>query len=152
MLLLLGLFAAESANADCLAALRCFAGVLVVVFFAAVLLRLLTCSAACAIRGASRSAAPTQRCGNACNVDLHTFQALGQGRASHGQRMRELRTRQHRQHGLGARHGFGVPRVEDCTASYFAAFKQATIEMVVAQDGTVGWIGMLGAVRAIASG
>ncbi len=44
--------------------------------------------------------------------------------------------------------GFECLLVEDCTASYFPEFRRATIEMVVAQGGIVGWVGMLGAVRA----
>ena len=35
--------------------------------------------------------------------------------------------------------GYECLLVEDCTASYFAAFKAATIEMVRAQGGIVGW-------------
>jgi biuret amidohydrolase len=35
--------------------------------------------------------------------------------------------------------GFDTLLLEDCTESYFAHFKQATIEMVVAQGGIVGW-------------
>ena len=44
--------------------------------------------------------------------------------------------------------GFECLLVEDCTASYFPEFKRATIEMLVAQGGIVGWVGMLEAVRA----
>ena len=66
--------------------------------------------------------------------------------------MRELRTRQHRQHGPGARHGFECPRVENCTASYFPEFKRLTIEMVVAQSGIVRWVGVLRARAATLSG
>ena len=35
--------------------------------------------------------------------------------------------------------GFDALLVEDCTGSYFPEFKRATIEMVVAQGGIVGW-------------
>lgn len=35
--------------------------------------------------------------------------------------------------------GYECLLAEDATASYFPAFKQATIEMLVAQDGIVGW-------------
>lgn len=35
--------------------------------------------------------------------------------------------------------GFECLLVEDCTESYFAAFKAATLEMVRAQGGIVGW-------------
>ncbi len=35
--------------------------------------------------------------------------------------------------------GYECLMVEDCTASYFPHFKQATLEMVRAQDGIVGW-------------
>jgi nicotinamidase-related amidase len=35
--------------------------------------------------------------------------------------------------------GFDALLLEDCTESYFAAFKAATIEMIVAQGGIVGW-------------
>ncbi len=42
--------------------------------------------------------------------------------------------------------GFECLLVEDCTASYFPAFKAATIEMMVAQGGIVGWAAPLAAV------
>ena len=35
--------------------------------------------------------------------------------------------------------GFDALLLEDCTESYFAEFKAATIEMIVAQGGIVGW-------------
>jgi hypothetical protein len=35
--------------------------------------------------------------------------------------------------------GYDSLLVEEATASYFPAFKAATIEMVVAQGGIVGW-------------
>ena len=35
--------------------------------------------------------------------------------------------------------GYDALLLEDCTESYFAAFKSATIEMMVAQGGIVGW-------------
>ena len=35
--------------------------------------------------------------------------------------------------------GYDALLLEDCTESYFAAFKAATIEMIVAQGGIVGW-------------
>jgi nicotinamidase-related amidase len=35
--------------------------------------------------------------------------------------------------------GYDALLLEDCTASYFPAFKATTIEMVVAQGGIVGW-------------
>lgn len=35
--------------------------------------------------------------------------------------------------------GYDCLLVEDCTASYFPDFKAATLEMVCAQDGIVGW-------------
>ena len=38
--------------------------------------------------------------------------------------------------------GYECLLVEDATASYFPKFKQATIEMVRAQGGIVGWTGM----------
>jgi biuret amidohydrolase len=38
--------------------------------------------------------------------------------------------------------GYECLLVEDATASYFTEFKQATIEMVRAQGGIVGWTGM----------
>ena len=46
--------------------------------------------------------------------------------------------------------GFECLLVEDCTASYFPAFKRATIEMVVAQGGIIGWAAPLATVRAAA--
>lgn len=36
--------------------------------------------------------------------------------------------------------GYECLLVEDCTDSYFPAFKRATIEMMVAQGGIVGWV------------
>ena len=36
--------------------------------------------------------------------------------------------------------GYECLLVEDCTDSYFKEFKQATIDMIVAQGGIVGWI------------
>lgn len=41
--------------------------------------------------------------------------------------------------------GFECLLVEDCTASYFPAFKAATVEMIVAQGGIVGWVAPLAA-------
>jgi nicotinamidase-related amidase len=41
--------------------------------------------------------------------------------------------------------GFECLLVEDCTASYFPEFRRATIEMVVAQGGIVGWAAPLAA-------
>jgi len=35
--------------------------------------------------------------------------------------------------------GYECLLLEDCTESYFAAFKQATLEMITAQGGIVGW-------------
>jgi nicotinamidase-related amidase len=35
--------------------------------------------------------------------------------------------------------GYECLLVEDCTASYFPKFKQATLEMIRAQEGIVGW-------------
>jgi len=35
--------------------------------------------------------------------------------------------------------GYESLLLEDCTESYFASFKAATIEMIVAQGGIVGW-------------
>lgn len=37
--------------------------------------------------------------------------------------------------------GFSCLLAEDGTASYFPEFKQATLKMIVAQDGIVGWVG-----------
>ena len=44
--------------------------------------------------------------------------------------------------------GYECLLVEDATESYFAAFKAATLEMVRAQGGIVGWTAPLAAVRA----
>jgi len=35
--------------------------------------------------------------------------------------------------------GYDALLLEDCTESYFPAFKAAAIEMIVAQGGIVGW-------------
>jgi len=35
--------------------------------------------------------------------------------------------------------GYECLLVEDCTASYFPDFKQATLEMLRAQGGIIGW-------------
>jgi nicotinamidase-related amidase len=37
--------------------------------------------------------------------------------------------------------GYECLVLEDCTASYFAEFHQATLDMIVAQGGIVGWVG-----------
>jgi nicotinamidase-related amidase len=37
--------------------------------------------------------------------------------------------------------GYECLVLEDCTASYFPAFHQMTLEMIVAQGGIVGWVG-----------
>jgi nicotinamidase-related amidase len=42
--------------------------------------------------------------------------------------------------------GYEALLVEEATASYFPAFKAATIEMIVAQGGIVGWVAPLAAV------
>jgi hypothetical protein len=42
--------------------------------------------------------------------------------------------------------GYDSLLVEEATASYFPAFKAATIEMIVAQGGIVGWAAPLQAV------
>ena len=42
--------------------------------------------------------------------------------------------------------GYDCVLVDEATASYFPAFKAATIEMVVAQGGIVGWVAPLAAV------
>ncbi len=39
--------------------------------------------------------------------------------------------------------GFDCLLVDEATASYFPAFKQATLDMIVAQGGIVGWVGSL---------
>ena len=44
--------------------------------------------------------------------------------------------------------GYECLLVEDATESYFAAFKAATLEMVCAQGGIVGWTAPFAAVRA----
>jgi nicotinamidase-related amidase len=44
--------------------------------------------------------------------------------------------------------GYDSLLVEEATASYFPAFKAATIEMIVAQGGIVGWAAPLAALRA----
>lgn len=44
--------------------------------------------------------------------------------------------------------GYECLLLEDCTASYFPEFKRATIEMVVAQGGIVGWAAPLAALQA----
>jgi nicotinamidase-related amidase len=36
--------------------------------------------------------------------------------------------------------GFSCLLLEDCTESYFPAFKKATLEMICAQGGIVGWV------------
>lgn len=43
--------------------------------------------------------------------------------------------------------GYECLLAEDATASYFPAFKQATIEMLVAQDGIVGWAASVDAIE-----
>ena len=42
--------------------------------------------------------------------------------------------------------GYDCLLVEDCTASYFPAFKTAALEMIRAQGGIVGWTASLDAV------
>jgi len=44
--------------------------------------------------------------------------------------------------------GYECLLVEDATESYFAAFKAATVEMIVAQSGIVGWVAPLAALQA----
>jgi len=44
--------------------------------------------------------------------------------------------------------GYECLMVEDCTESYFPEFKQATLEMVRAQGGIVGWTAPAAAVKA----
>jgi len=44
--------------------------------------------------------------------------------------------------------GYECLLVEDCTESYFPEFKQATIEMMRAQGGIVGWTSSSAAVLA----
>jgi nicotinamidase-related amidase len=44
--------------------------------------------------------------------------------------------------------GYETLLVEEATASYFPAFKAATVEMIVAQGGIVGWVAPLAAVMA----
>jgi nicotinamidase-related amidase len=48
--------------------------------------------------------------------------------------------------------GYDGLLVEEATASYFPAFKAATIEMIVAQGGIVGWAAPLAAVLAAVNG
>ena len=43
--------------------------------------------------------------------------------------------------------GYECLLIEDATESYFAAFKQATIEMIAAQGGIVGWVAPLAALQ-----
>ena len=43
--------------------------------------------------------------------------------------------------------GFDCLLVDEATASYFPAFKQATLDMIVAQGGIVGWVASLEAIR-----
>jgi nicotinamidase-related amidase len=42
--------------------------------------------------------------------------------------------------------GFECLLAEDATASYFPAFKQAALEMIVAQGGIVGWTAPVAAI------
>ena len=44
--------------------------------------------------------------------------------------------------------GYECLLIEEATESYFAQFKTATIEMIVAQGGIVGWVGHLDALEA----
>ncbi|MBD1911063.1 MULTISPECIES: isochorismatase family cysteine hydrolase [unclassified Leptolyngbya] len=44
--------------------------------------------------------------------------------------------------------GYECLMVEDCTESYFPEFKQATLEMVTAQGGIVGWTAPAAAIKA----
>ncbi|HKU96357.1 MAG TPA: isochorismatase family protein, partial [Vineibacter sp.] len=44
--------------------------------------------------------------------------------------------------------GYDSLLVEDCTASYFPAFKQAAIDMIRAQGAIVGWTAPLASVLA----
>jgi nicotinamidase-related amidase len=48
--------------------------------------------------------------------------------------------------------GYECLLVEDATESYFAAFKQATLEMLRAQGGIVGWTAPLAALLAAKEG
>ena len=43
--------------------------------------------------------------------------------------------------------GYECLLIEDATESYFAAFKAATIEMIAAQGGIVGWVAPLAALK-----
>ena len=47
--------------------------------------------------------------------------------------------------------GYECPLIEDATASYFPAFKVATLEMVQAQGGIVGWTAPLAALSTAAN-
>lgn len=44
--------------------------------------------------------------------------------------------------------GYCCLLLEDCTESYFPEFKQATLQMITAQGGIVGWVAMLDQVLA----
>jgi nicotinamidase-related amidase len=44
--------------------------------------------------------------------------------------------------------GYECLLIEEATESYFPEFKAATIEMIAAQGGIVGWVGKLGALEA----
>jgi hypothetical protein len=43
--------------------------------------------------------------------------------------------------------GYGRLLIEDATASYFPAFKTATLDMIRAQGGIVGWTASLAALQ-----
>jgi nicotinamidase-related amidase len=43
--------------------------------------------------------------------------------------------------------GYECLLIEDATESYFPAFKAATIEMIAAQGGIVGWVAPLSALQ-----
>lgn len=45
--------------------------------------------------------------------------------------------------------GYECLLIEEATESYFASFKEAAIEMIVAQGGIVGWAGKLAALEAV---
>jgi nicotinamidase-related amidase len=48
--------------------------------------------------------------------------------------------------------GYECLLIEEATESYFPQFKAATIEMIVAQGGIVGWVGHLDALDAALAG